>query len=305
MDKLKAMTLFVDIVREGSLSAAGTLNELSATMVGNHLRNLEANLGLKLLHRTTRRQHLTDFGQHYYERCLDILSLVEDAESLALESRAHPTGTLRLTAPYAFGVDWLMPALADYTARHPDVDLDVVIADRPMGLIDDGFEAAFRIGTLADSTLIARPLAAHRLICCASADYVAQRGQPASPNELPQHDCLVYTFSSGIDAVSPRAAWTFTDRQGESIQVPVVGRIHANSPAALHRAVRAGMGIAQLPEAVVSDDIENGRLIPVLSAHEAQPRPLHLLYLRDRRISPKLRSFIEFAMERFGPARLE
>jgi DNA-binding transcriptional LysR family regulator len=158
MDLLRAMDLFVRIVDRGSLTAAAADCDLSPTMVGNHLHALENRLGARLLNRTTRRQSLTDFGKTYYQRCVEILELVRGAEALALEAQSVPKGFLRITAPVTFGTERLMPAIANYAASYPRVDLDIVITDTVVDLAADGFEAAIRIGNPRDADLVARPL---------------------------------------------------------------------------------------------------------------------------------------------------
>ena len=157
------------------LTAAAADCDLSPTMVGNHLHALENRLGARLLNRTTRRQNLTDFGgKSYYQRCVEILELVRGAEALALEAQSVPKGLLRITAPVTFGTEQLMPAIADYAARYPKVELDIVITDTVVDLAADGFQAAIRIGNVRDADLVARPLAPYQLILCAAPQYLAE-----------------------------------------------------------------------------------------------------------------------------------
>jgi DNA-binding transcriptional LysR family regulator len=302
MDILKAMDIFVRVVDTGSLTAAAAECDLSPTMVGNHLQALEDRLGTRLLNRTTRRQNLTEFGKVYYERCAEILGLVGDAEALALETQTVPKGRLRITASATFGTERLMPALADYAARYPKVDLDVVITDTMVDLAEDGFEAAIRIGSLQGSDLIARPLAPYKLMICAAPSYLARRGEPSRPEDLGQHDCLAYTYSSRSEWRSAQAVWRMTGPDGE-ISVPIGGRVQVDNAQGLHRAALAGMGIVMLPEIMLTKDVEVGRLVRLLPGYTPPTRPLNLIYLRDRRMSTKLRSFIDFALDRFGPGR--
>ncbi|GGF13347.1 LysR family transcriptional regulator [Aliidongia dinghuensis] len=305
MDVLKAMGVFVRTVDSGSLTAAAAACDLSPTMVGNHLQALEDRLGTRLLNRTTRRQHLTEFGQTYYDRCVEILRLVEDADSLAQEAHAQPKGRLRITASAAFGTERLMPALADYAALYPKINLDVVITDTVVDLAEDGFEAAIRIGSLQGSDLVARPLAAYKLMICAAPRYLAERGEPLRPEDLARHECLAYTYSSRSEWRSAQAVWRMTGPVGESwgeISMPIAGRMQVDSAQGLRRAALAGMGIVMLPEIMLSEDIEAGRLVPLLHGYTPPIRPLNLIYLRDRRMSPKLRSFIDFIVGRFGQA---
>jgi DNA-binding transcriptional LysR family regulator len=301
MDLLKAMTVFVRVVETGSLTAAGIACDLSPTMVGNHLQALEARLGTRLIHRTTRKQQISTFGQAYYERCVEILGLVDDAERLALDHLATPRGRLRVTAPVIFSNECLIPAIAEYCARYPEVQLDVVASDMLSDLIEDGFEAAIRIGTLQDPELVARPLRPYRLVLCASAAYLDANGVPATPEDLLSHQCLTYAYPPRSEFRAARPEWPLSGPNGR-VSVPVDGRLKIDNSEALRRAVLAGMGIAMLPAILVDADIQSKRLIEVLPDHAAPDRSLNLIYLRDRQMSPKLRSFVDFIVERFGSA---
>lgn len=298
MNLLKAMQLFVSIVDRGSLTAAAEAGDLTPTMVGNHLRMLEEHLGMKLLNRTTRQQHLTQFGSGYYQRCVEILGLVADAETQASAARAEPQGRLRISVPHAFGLDRLMPALRDYLQRYPKVDLDVIFSDRLVDLLEDGFEAAIRIGDLPDAEVIAQPLQAHTLTLCAAPEYLLRRGHPAHPRDLAAHDCLTYLYAARGTGDS-RALWRLRGADGEHA-LNVDSRVQLNNGPALREAALAGMGIALLPAVVVADDLATGRLLELFTEYQLPQRALHLLYLPDRRGSPKLRSFVEFMVQRFG-----
>ncbi|WP_076858634.1 LysR family transcriptional regulator [Bradyrhizobium mercantei] len=299
MDVLRAMGLFVRVVDTGSLTAAAAACDLSPTMVGNHLQALEDRLGTRLISRTTRRQNLTDFGKIYYDRCVEILGLVGDAEALALETQTSPKGRLRITAPVTFAVECLMPALADYAAIYPGIDLDLVITDAVVDLAEAGFEAAIRLGNLPTSDLIARPLAPYRLMICASPDYLERRGTPLQPDDLGRHDCLAYSYGARSEWHSAQAIWRLTGSDGE-INVPLTSRLQADNAEALRRAALAGMGIVMLPEMMLSDDVARSRLVHLLADYSPPVRPTNLLYLRDRHMSSKLRSFIDFMVERFA-----
>ncbi len=183
------------------LSAAAKAAGISSTMVGNHLQSLEARLGMRLLNRTTRRQSLTDFGRAYYERCQDILRVVAEADAEVLANHIVPRGILRVTAPVSFGAETLMPVIGDYTARYPEVALDIALCDRGVDLIEEGFEAAIRIGDLPDSGLIARALRPYQMMICASPSYLAKHGAPQCPQDLAGHDCMASHYSTGSTGV--------------------------------------------------------------------------------------------------------
>jgi DNA-binding transcriptional LysR family regulator len=286
------------VVETGSLTAAAQACEMSTTMVGNHLRALEQRLGMRLINRTTRRQRLTEFGSAYYQRCLEVLGLVADSERLAEQTQGEPTGTLRITAPLTFGTECLAPALAEFSQRHPQVKLDVVLTNQRLDLLDHGFDIAVRLG-LADSKLIARPLMDYTLTACAAPAYLARRGIPQKPTDLQQHDCLSFAYLAGDEWRFAQDHWPINGPEGE-IKVPVSGPMLINSSAGLHRAAQAGMGVVMLPDALVAQDLKDGTLIALLQDYQLPHRPMSLMYAQDRYRLPKLRSFVEFALEKWG-----
>jgi DNA-binding transcriptional LysR family regulator len=299
MDLVKAMTVFVRVVEMGSLAAAADACNLSPTMAGNHLKALEERLGTRLIHRTTRKQQISSFGRLYYERCVEILGLVDDAERLALDHLGTPRGLLRVTAPVIFNNECLVPSLADFCARYPEVQLDIVATDTVADLMEDRFDAAIRLGKPRDADLVARPLQPYRLVLCASSAYLDAHGLPAAPEDLRAHHCLTYAYPPHSELRAAEPEWTLSGPSG-SVSVPVSGRLRIDNSDALRRAILVGMGIALLPAILVDADIQAGRLVHVLPDYAPPVRPLNLLYLRDRQMSSKLRSFVEFVMERFG-----
>lgn len=291
MDLLDSMKVYVLAVEKGSLSAAAAASGMSATMAGNHLRTLETRLGTRLLNRTTRRQHVTAFGQDYYARCKEILRLVAETDAQAQQLQLAPAGKLRITAPVTFGTEALMPALAHYLERYPDVSVNLALCDRVVDLVEEGFEAAIRIGPLPDSGLIARPLAPYRLMICAAPAYLARRGTPATPAELSGHECLSFSPSA-------LTHWRLTGDDGESV-VPVAGRVQVNHGQALRVAALHGLGIVLQPAILLQEDVRAGRLVQLLPGHTLPSRPVNVVYLPDRYRTPKLRSFVDFLVERF------
>lgn len=305
MDLFQAMSVYVKVVETGSMTAAAVESGLSTTMVGNHLRALEQRLGVSLLNRTTRRQRLTEFGESYYQRCLEVLGLVAESEQLAEQAQAVPKGTLRITAPFTFGNERLAPALTEFSRRFPQIRLDVVFSNERMDLIGHGFDAAIRLGTPENSSLIARPLEDYMLTICASPDYLQRRGTPTEPMDLQQHDCLAFAYPAGDDWSSVEKHWRLSGPEGE-VLVPVSGPITMNTSSGLHKAARAGAGIAMMPDALIEEDLQNGRLVALLPQYQLPCRPMHLIYAQDRYRSPKLRCFVDFAMELWSrPASAE
>ncbi|WP_040262039.1 LysR family transcriptional regulator [Pseudomonas massiliensis] len=300
MDVLLAMSVYVQVVEKGSLTAAAQQCSMSTTMVGNHLRALEQRLGVSLLQRTTRRQRLTEFGAQYYQRCVEVLGLVDAAERLAEQAQAEPSGRLRITAPLTFGVERLAPALAEYNLRYPKVRLDVVLSNQRLDLLENGFDLAIRLGNPDPANgVIARPLEDYTLTICAAPDYLARRGVPLHPADLTRHECLAFAYPAGDDWRSVEKEWRLQGPEGEVV-VPVSGALTLNSSSGLHQAARAGMGIVMMPDALVAEDLACGRLMPLLGGYRLPRRPMNLLYASDRYRLPKIRSFVEFALEHWA-----
>lgn len=299
MDLFQAMGVYVKVVETGSMTAAAQACGLSTTMVGNHLRALEQRLGVSLLKRTTRRQSLTEFGATYYQRCKDVLGLVDDSEQLAEQAQDDARGVLRLTAPAAFGAERLAPALAEFSLLYPLVQLEVVLTNQIIDPIEQNFDAAIRLGVIESSGLIARPLQDYTLNICAAPEYLQRRGIPADPEQLREHDCLAFSYPAGDDWQSVAKQWRLTGPQGEVV-VPVSGPMAINSSPGLRQAALAGMGIVMLPDVVVGQDIAEGKLIALLNDYPPPSRPMHLVYTQDRYRLPKLRRFVDFVMARWG-----
>lgn len=296
MDLFQAMTVYVRVVEAGSMTAAAQQCEMSTTMVSNHLRALEQRLGVRLLNRTTRRQRLTEFGSAYYQRCLEVLGLVADSERLAEQSQDTPSGTLRITAPLTFGTEKLAPALSEFTLRYPQVKLDVVLTNGRPDLLENGLDVAFRLGAIEPSNLIARPLIDYTLTMCASKAYLARRGTPEKPEDLQHHDCLSFAYPVGDDWQSAEKQWRLSGPEGE-VMVAVRGPMLINSSAGLHQAARTGMGIVMLPDALVEQDLLDAKLVALMQNYQLPSRPMHLVYAQDRYRLPKLRRFVDFAMQ--------
>lgn len=296
MDSLESMAVFVEIVDTGNLTTAAERLGLSPSMVGKHLNALETRLGVKLLHRTTRRHQLTEAGTLYLERCRDVLDRVKAANDDVSALRGNPVGKLRIAAPISFGVTQLAPAVSRFLAQYPRIDIELVLTDAPVDPVGDGVDLAFRVGPLADSSLIARPLPSYyQMVLCAAPDYLARRGMPAVPQDLLEHDCLGHT------RWGPNHAWRFDGPEGP-IEVPVTYRLRIDNGPALREAALAGGGIIRQPFGLVKTDLEAGRLHLLLAGYRSRGRDFYLLYARDTAAPAKLRAFVEFALEHFAVA---
>jgi DNA-binding transcriptional LysR family regulator len=282
------------VVEQGSFARAAGRLGISTSAVSRHVADLEAHLGARLLHRTTRRLSLTESGRAFHERAVQLLADLEEAEAAVTESALVPRGTLKLTCPITFGERHLAPAIAAFATRHPQLRFDVDLSDRVVDLVDEGCDLAVRIGSAGASTLIARRIGETQLVCCAAPAYVATAGAPATPAELVRHPCLAYTYLAVPDV------WRFTDAAGAIDEVRVSGPLDANNGRFLAALAATGMGIALEPDFIVGDDIRSGRLVALLPGYRPPSSPIYAVYPSRRHLSAKVRLFVEFLAARFA-----
>ena len=298
MDQLTALRALRRVVELGSFTAAGDALGISHSIVSRQVRQLESQLGAQLLNRTTRRFALTAAGQEYYLASRDILDALDAADRAVAMHQAQPSGSLRINAPMAFGTLELASWLPDFSRQYPHIHIDLVCNDRIVDLIDDGFDVALRLARgLPDSTLVARQLASSRTVAVASPAYLDRHGHPATPQDLAQHNCLMY--SSG----DKPAQWSFTDGDGATHKVDVRGSLQANTSIALREAAVGGMGIAGAAAFIVRDALRSGQLVEVLPGYTLRPRTLYALYPHSRQLSPKVRVFVDFAVQHYQNRR--
>ncbi|MBV8192905.1 MAG: LysR family transcriptional regulator [Alphaproteobacteria bacterium] len=294
MDRILSMAVFKRVVDAGSFAGAAPHLGMSPEMVGNHVKALEAHLGVRLLNRTTRRMRVTEAGAAYHARCAQILSDIEEAEAEAGAQQVAPSGILRIAGPMTFGELHLGSAIAAYMDRHPAVKVDVFLSDRYVNLIDEGFDLAIRIGEPPDSSLISRRVASASLVLCASPDYLVRNGAPQKPADLSQHACLVYA-----DLRSPRT-WRFSDAKGHTETVQINGPFSTNNPQLLLSLAAAGHGVLLWPSFAVGAEILSGRLVPLLTQWRTRELTIWALYPHRQLLSPKVRSFVDFLVQRYG-----
>jgi DNA-binding transcriptional LysR family regulator len=295
LDRVTGMQVFVRVATLGSFSAAARALHLSQTMVTKHVAALEDRLGVKLLHRSTRRLVLTEGGRSYLAACERILAEIEEAEASASLDRIEPRGTLRLNVPLTFGLRQVVPALTAFSRLHPAVAVDLGLADRYVDLIEEGWDLAVRIGLLKDSSLVARRLAPCRTIVCAAPSYLEAHGAPRTLEDLSAHNCLGYTLPSAIGA----ERWAFGAR-GE-IVAPVRGNLRANNGDALLAAALAGQGLIYQPTFIVGDCLREGSLVRVLSGQPTLELGVYAVLPSGRQAPAKVRAFVEFLAQRFAP----
>jgi DNA-binding transcriptional LysR family regulator len=293
MDRLNAIEAFVSVVERGGFTAAAEGLRKSRAMVSKHVQDLEEQLGARLLHRTTRRIALTEAGRIYHERCVQVLADLAEADAAVSAQQSSPRGTLRLNAPMSFGTMHLAAAVADFSALHPQVSVDMALNDRIVDLVEEGYDVAVRIGRLADSTLIARRLAPCRMAVCAAPSYLVEHGEPRSPADLGHHNCLGYTYMATWDE------WRF-EGPGGAQSVRVKGSLNSNNGEALAAAARRGLGIIVQPTFILGPDIESGRLVRLLPEYRPYEPAISAVYPHARHLSAKVRSFVDFLAGRFG-----
>lgn len=289
MDRLSAMRTFRTVVETGGFSAAARRLGISKAAVSKQVAELEAHFGTALLHRTTRRLNATDAGRRYFDSCVHLLDELAEIEAEVRNLQAEPSGRLRISAPISFGNAVLGPVICDLAQRYPKLELQVELNDRFVDLIEEGFDLALRIRTdLPDSSLIARRICTITRSVCAAPGYLKRMGTPKAPEELKSHACLIYSLST-----SP-FDWKF--RIGNKIvAVRVNGSIRSNNGQFLMSFLRAGLGIALLPDFTVGGDIHSGKLRRILEDYPPEPHDLYVVYPANRHQSPKLRAFMEVA----------
>lgn len=294
MSQLEDMRIFAETVDAQSFTAAADRLGLSKQFVSKRIAALEKRLGARLLIRSTRQLRVTDLGLAYHERAQRILQEVDAAEQMISSQTATPRGVLRLSAPMTFATLHLGSLIPAFMQRHPDVSVELELNDRMVDLIGEGYDMAVRIGTLTDSSLIARRITTVQLISCASAGYLARHGTPAAPDELSAHACLIYGHVR-------HGEWSF--RIGERARkIPVSGPMRANNGEMLRDAAIAGLGIVSLPDFIVADALADGRLVAVLESFRPEGFTVYAVYPQHRQSSLLVRTFSDFLVERFGEA---
>ncbi|KVL36164.1 LysR family transcriptional regulator [Burkholderia territorii] len=286
IDDLPALETFARIVSAGSLSAAARELDLSLSVVSKRLAHLESRLGVRLLHRTTRQQTLTDDGAQFHAQVLCILAEIDRAETLMSDRRGTVGGVLRVTAPGELGRLRIAPLVAAFQRRHPELTVHLMLTDTIVDLLAHDIDVAVRIGSLADSTMIARELAPNHRVLCASSGYLAVHGQPTHPAELRAHRCIVM-------GDQPRTEWRFDGAQG-AVTVEVTAALLTNDGGAARTLALEGAGIALKSIWDVGADLQAGRLVRVLPTFAAPAAPLHAVYPGGRHVPLRVRTFVDY-----------
>ncbi|MBH1552934.1 LysR substrate-binding domain-containing protein [Stenotrophomonas forensis] len=290
MDTLRCMQAFVAVAERGSFAGAAEQLQVSAVMVGKYIQQLEAHLDTALLQRNTRRQRLTEAGRAYLAGCRQVLEQVQQAEADVAGLQVQPRGLLRVSAPSTWGSCVLAPQLAALLRAQPQLNIELDLSNRRVDLIEDGFDVAIRVGPLPSQEVVARPLPPYAMSLCAAPSYLRRRGTPRTPADLQGHDCLSHLAWRGGHG------WQLAN--GE--QVDWEARLTCNDGVALREAAVAGAGLVLQPTALLAAEIAAGRLKPLLRDFLPEPRPMHLIYLPDRRPRPRLQCFVDFVMTTLG-----
>ena len=291
--QLDDLAVFAAVARAEGFSAAARRLGVSKAMVSVAVARLERRLNVRLLQRSTRRLALTEAGAAALPHAERALLAARDAEEAASQLVTSPRGNLRVNAPMSFGLLHVVPALGAFALEYPEVHIDLVLDDRVLDLLEGGFDLGIRIGTLADSALIAQRIGVSRMLIAAHPDYLARRGIPKKPADLTRHDALIYSLSP------TGARWKLT-RGARSETVRVRGPLRANSSLALHRALLQGLGLARIPNFIAADDLASGRLVRVLSGWQLPEQGIYALTLARDYLPAKTRVFIDFLRQRFS-----
>ena len=297
MDRFDNMRVFAKVVESGSFTSAAARLGMSVSRVSQHVKELEERLAARLLNRTTRKVSLTEVGRAYYDRCTRLLADLEETEHAVSDMHAAPRGELRVNATPSFGILQLAPAIADFTARFPAISVELMVSERFVDLIAEGYDVAVWVGEVPDSSLITRQLAPCRMVVCGAPSYFERHGTPRTPADLSAHNCLTVAGTG----LSHYRAWHLTAADGTAMNILPRGNLRSNSGAVLIVAALAGHGLACLPTYFVGDALQSGRLVAVLDDYIAAPLTLRALYPHNRHLSAKVRAFVDFLVARFGP----
>jgi len=296
MDKYQEMRAFVGVVDSGSFVGAAEALGMSKPTVSRYVGDLEARLGIRLLHRTTRKLSLTEEGEVFHARCKEVLATVDEAEAEITSHRSEVAGQLKLSVPVTFGELHLAPLWGQFMARHPKVTLDVSLSDRTVDLVDEGFDAAVRIARLPASSLISRKLSSTRLVLCASPKYLKRHGVPRHPDELAAHAILNYSLLATGDN------WEFDGPKGRVV-AKVSSRFRSNSGATCRAAALQHLGIILQPTFLVAEDLRSGALVELLPQYRSSEIGVYVVYPTRKHVPPKVRMLVEFLVAAFRDKR--
>jgi DNA-binding transcriptional LysR family regulator len=293
MDRFQEMQAFAAVVDAGSFVGASGALAMSKAAVSRQIAELETRLGVRLLHRTTRRLSLTQEGEVFYARCRELLGSLAEAEAEVTARSGQAMGVLKVSAPVSFGLLHLAGLWAPFMAAHPNLALEVMLSDRMVDLVEEGFDVAVRVARLASSSLVSRKLSSTRMILCATPRYLKAHGKPKHPRELTQHQVLAYTlFATG-------ESWGFDGPEGP-VSVKVAPRLHSNSGDTCRAAALGHQGIILQPAFLIGDDLRSGRLVEVLPQYRSLQLGIYALYPTRKHVLPKVRLLVDYLVQSFA-----
>jgi DNA-binding transcriptional LysR family regulator len=290
---------FAAAVRHASFAGAARELAVSPSAVAKNVARLEAQLAMRLFHRTTRQVTLSQDGEELYARCQRILEDVESLEAATDDARSGPRGTLRIDMPVSYGRQVVLPVLTELMSRHPALKIDARFSDQVVDIVKEGLDAAVRIGRLADSRLVARTFDQQFIHACASPGYLARHGKPQAPDELTRHTCLLFRLPS----TGRERPWQFRAGNNRDISLMPESRIRLGDGEALVQAAAAGLGIIQAPTHLVEQEIKRGKLVEVLQRYRPAPLRISLVYASHRHIPLRVRALADALLERYGSVR--
>lgn len=296
MDKFQEMRTFVGVVDAGSFVGAAEALEMSKPAVSRYVGELEARLGVRLLHRTTRKLSLTEEGAVFYARCQELLAGVDEAEAEITSRTGEASGSIKVNAPVTFGILHLASLWGEFTAKHPKVTLDITLADRVVDMVEEGFDLAIRIARLPSSSLISRKLSATRMVLCASPAYLRKAGKPKHPSQLAEHKVLAYSYWPTRDE------WEFIGPLG-AVTVKTSPGIRTNNGDTCRAGALRHQGIVLQPTFLVGDDLRSGALVELLPQYRAIELGIYAMYPTRKHVSPKVRLMIDFLVGSFRRPR--
>ncbi|PJI39450.1 LysR family transcriptional regulator [Ferrovibrio sp.] len=292
MDRYGEMQAFVEVVDQGGFTEASRTLGLSPSAVSKLISRLEDRLGARLLQRTTRRVSLTAEGRVYADQVRGILAEIDAVEASVGGAEAEPRGSLRVNVAHGFGMTQVVPLLPGFLARYPKVDVQITFADHVVDLVAEGEDIGIRTGALRDETLIARKLGEHRRIICAAPGYLEKYGTPQTPEDLAQHNCLLFDGPEGLNE------WPFRKADGSIARIPIRGNFRSSNGDAIFRMLLAGVGLCYAADFGIRQAVEDGRLVPVLTGHTADIlRPIHVVYPARKHLAAKVRAFTDYLVE--------
>ncbi|MBW8910465.1 MAG: LysR family transcriptional regulator [Sphingomonas sp.] len=294
MDRLRAFEIFVGVVARGGFARAADALHTSPANVTRYVAELEAHLGTRLLNRSSRRFSLTEAGEALYERARNIIEEVGEAEAVATATAAGARGRLRINAPLSFGIRHLAPLWPLFMAQWPDIELDIILGDRLVDIVEEGFDLAIRISRGGSQSHFARKLATSHNIICASPDYIARNGAPSLPMDLGRHRCIVYSYTAMAEE------WSVTDDASKVHDVRVRAAMNVNNGDTAREAALAGQAITWQPTFLIGDDLRAGRLVRLLPGYNLPDIDILAIYPSRRHLSAKVRLMVDFLAQAFG-----